>query len=743
MTRVHLERLPQPRAATQPLNRLEPNWNMSGVSGYWLVPASTIPEACQLARHLSRLFPEASLDEQTRVEVTFLQSEAHLLTQARSPSGEVKRYPGYGLWLDVDRHQRHCSLYLLSHFRVEGPLQRAHPGWKRVAVQAEAPLGPLLAPKVRAFVGGLISLSAEPPEGFFAASTGTELAQAGYASTCAHEADLWLYRVPDARKQSYFEFIHPTPDRPQDGPRAHKFLIASGIGPASEPDSPGGHEADLLWLGDEQHGPLVEYLRTLQRPDLRLSHLRQHSGLAQRLPDGRVLLAQVDRCWALSKDGFNQLATDPDLYRRIYDRNYDQYLRSLFRPTEPQPSFLLATSRGCTQGCAICCSGGLKAFQSFSASRMLEELDKIAARIPQGGIDLFFLDSNFNNHPGRIIEFADLYEASPHAGRFRFFVRHNTVNGFLQGGPQRKTPNLALIDAFRRLGIDEIFMGVDTFDDHSTLTLKSNRLHLARKGSSTRPTYTVAELRDLMEALDASGAYIKAFYLKNNPWVSDLDRLDSYYNIAELWLRFPRFSIDARHPEVNRLKPFAGSPIERVSRTQPEVLNGSRFVAPGIFGELDESIDLSVFGTPRSEANTELSLASFAHDLARVRRAAEQRFQSLGCADSRRILAKIVARDGQLLEWLPEGPWQAPIWAFAERWSHLPEVSPSEQRHFFERAASCLFEGLQRAQPTSRVPRLPKNPVANFPPLVTKVYSNGYRAAVPCRSIPRAMCQSS
>ncbi len=741
MTWVHLERLPKSPAATQPLNRLEPNWSLSGVSGYWLVPASNIPEACHLARQLSQLFPQSALEAQTRVEVRFLESEAQLLVRAHSPSGEVKRYPGHGLWLDVDRHQKHCCLYLLPSYQVEGPLQRALPGWVRVAVQAETPLGPLLPPQVKAFVGGLISLSAEPPEGFFAASTGAELQQAGYPATCAQEADLWLYRVPDARKQSYFEFIHPTPDRPEDSPRGSKFLIACGVGPASEPDSPGGREADLIWLGDEQHGPLVEYLRTLQRTDLHLSHLRQHAGLAQRLPDGRVLLAQVDRCWALSKEGFNQLATDPELYRRVYDPSYDNYLRSLFRPTERHPSFLLATSRGCTQGCAICCSGGLKAFQSFSAPRMMRELNKIAARIPQGSIDLFFLDSNFNNHPGRLIEFADLYQASELAGRFRFFVRHNTVNGFLQGGPQRKQPNLALIEAFRRLGIREVFMGVDTFDDHSTLTLKSNRLHLARKGSAARPTYTFAELRDLVEALEASGAYSKAFYLKNNPWVSDLDRLDSYYNIAELWLRFPHFSIDARHPEVNRLKPFAGSPIERISRTRPETLSGSRFAASGVVGELDESMDLSVFGTPRCETSIDDSLSGFARDLERIRRMAEHRFQSLGCADSRRILAKIRARDQQLLQWLPDGPWLVQLRAFADRWSHLPEVSSSEQRHLFERAASSLFQGLQQTLPGPRATRPPKSPVISISPLMTRVCSQGYRAAVPRLSIPRAMCR--
>ena len=715
---------------------------MHGVAGYWLLPGRDIPSACQLARELSRLFPDGCLDDQSLVEVVMLDSPAQLLRCCNSPSGEVKRYPGQGLWLDIDRHQRHCKLYLLPHFSVEGALTQAIAGWIRVTVQSEPVLSPLIKATARAFVGGLISLSAEPPEGFFAASTGAELESAGYPSAPADEAEIWLYRVPDARTQSYFEFIHPTPDRPEDGPRAGKFLIACGIGPASEPESPGGVEADLLWLGDEQHGPLVDYLRTLQRPDLRLSHLRRHAGLAQRLPDGRVLLAQVNRSWALSKEGFNQLLTDPQRYRAVYAASYDEYLRSLFRPSEPRPSFLLATSRGCTQGCAICCSGGLKPFQSFSAQRVMEELDKIAVQAPPGPLDVFFLDSNFNNHPGRLIELANLYEASQHRGRFRFFVRHNTVNGFLQGGPQRKTPNRDLIEAFRRLGIDEVFMGVDTFDDHSTLTLKSNRLHMARKGAATRPTYTVAELRDLVEALDASGAFTKAFYLRNNPWVTDLDRIDSYYNIAELWLRFPRFSIDARHAEVNRLKPFAGSPIERVSRRRPELLTqeNSRYAAPGTLGELDESMNLSLFGTPRAHSDTSEALGGFVRDLARIRRAAERRYQALGCADSRRILAKIVARDRQLLPWMPEGSWQSEFQAFSTRWSHLPEVSAAEQRHQFERAASSLFEGLREALPAKRVAPPPADRPQRPLQLLTRISSQGYHASVPQRALPRAMC---
>ena len=191
----------------------------------------------------------------------------------------------------------------------------------------------------------------------------------------------------------------------------------------------------------------------------------------------------------------------------------------------------------------------------------MSELEKLAAKESlqsQELIDIFFLDSNFNNNPKRIIEFARLYEESRHYGRFRFYVRHNTVKGFLKRQGGASVPDLDLIDAFHTLGIREVFMGVDTFDEASTLTLKSNRVQLARRGEQTAATYTPSELRSLVKVLESKGVSTRAFYLQNNPWVSDFDRLESYYHIADLWFNFPHFSIDTRERQVNQLKPFAG-----------------------------------------------------------------------------------------------------------------------------------------------------------------------------------------
>jgi hypothetical protein len=731
-----------------PLNRTEPNASMAGVGGYWLVPAADIPTAAAWAKQLAPLIPPGVLQPHSWVEVLTLSKPSELALQAQSPSGQVHRYRGRNLVLDVDCQQAFCRIYAWGEvcpqqtlIPVPGPL--CVPRWR------ESPLGPLLPQAPRLFVGGLISLSAEPPEGFFAAATEVEFKQAGWPLAQAEEAQVWLYRVPDSRVSSYFQLYYPTPRRPREGSREGKFLIASSLGPANEPTSAGGREADLLWLGDEQHGPLLAYLQTLARNDLTLSHFRAHQGLMQKLPGGRVLLCQADRRWALSKQGFNQLSSEPAHYRQVFSQEYDNYLRSLFQPCPPAAaSYLLATSRGCTQGCAICCSGGLSAFQSFSASRMMEELNKIAADAGDCGaaaIDVFFLDSNFNNHPDRLIELAQLYSQSPLQGRFRFFVRHNTVNGFLQGhGSAPKEPNRALIEAFRQLGIQEIFMGVDTFDDNSTLTLKSNRLHLAKKGIQARPTYRVEELRALLAALDESGARVKAFYLQNNPWVTDLDRIDSYYNIAELWLRYPRFSIDARQRDVNRLKPFAGSPIERISRSSPELTHEGRYVARGVLGEIDEWMDATIFGRPQIDADRSHTLEVFAHDRARLQRAAEQRYQQLGCPDSARILAKIKARDQQLLTFLEDGPLAQEIRAFASRWAHLASLDAQQQARLFEQAARPLLEGLQQLQPRRR-PALPtevnRPMVALFP---IHLLSKGYRARGRAhRNHPQEMQKSS
>ncbi len=663
---------------TTPLNRLEANLPMRDLRGCWWVKGlNSIPEAVALARSVARQLPLDELNYSSWTEI-----EIGSPGEPKTPSGVALRSTFPGVVIDRDPEHDFRKVWLQDSAPIEGAGAWKAPAAHEVPAKTrqEVRLGPQLPERPDTFVGGLISLSAEPPEGFFAASTSAELAKLGYPIVTAEEARVWLYRVPDSRPDSYFRFHYPNPDRPRDGDRGGKFLIASGVGPANDPASSGGAEADLLWMGDEQHGPLHQYLRTLARHDLRLSDLAKHRGLAQRLPGG-VLLSGLDQTHALTRQGFNSLATEPALYRRIYSQEYDEYLRTLFHTADLEPagaSYLLATSRGCTQGCALRCSGGLKAFQSFSAQRMMAELRKLAR--PQELVEIFFLDSNFNNHPGRLIEFAQRYQTSELFGRFRFFVRHNTVNGFLKRQGDDKVPNLELIEAFKILGIREVFMGVDTFDEAATLTLKSNRVHLARKGTATRATYTPAELYQLVAALQQSGALIRTFYLQNNPWVSDFDRLDSYFNIARLWLDFPNFSIDTRERQVNRLKPFAGSPIAQVSRGRFE--REGRYVAEGAVGEMDERMTLSYFGVPQCQSDRQSVMKAFKAELEALRAALEE----AGATD---LIAKLLSRE------FPEVACSD----FQQRWSHLSKFDPRIQKQAFEEKSRTLMEGLAETLP--------------------------------------------
>lgn len=682
------------------LNRLQPSLPYFLVKGaWWLHGFQSIPDCFPIVQSAARLLPHGELDENSWSEVHLLDSLDESTLPASSPSGQVERYRGPGVVIDRDGSFR--KIFLTAETNLEGTGE-----WKigeteciAVPVSKSVSYAPLLPSRPSLFVGGLISLSAEPPEGFFAAATSAEFQNLGYRLESAERARVWLYRVPDSRTQSYFDFHYASPDRPRCSDRSSKFLIASGVGPASDPASAGGRECHLLWLGDEQHGPLQSYLETLTKPFSLDELARNHKGLAQRLTDGTFLLSSVNFTHNLSKDGFNELQTDPELYRRVFSEEYDQFLMSLFEPQPGGPaqaSYLLATSRGCTQGCSICCSGGLKAFQSFSGERMMSELRTLAAKESlrsHGPIDIFFLDSNFNNNPKRIVEFAQLYRESDLYGRFRFYVRHNTVKGFLKRQAGVNVPDLELVQAFRTLGITEVFMGVDTFDEASTLTLKSNRVQLARRGEETSATYTPSELRSLVAVLESEGISTRAFYLQNNPWVSDFDRLESYYHIADLWFNFAHFSIDTRERQVNQLKPFAGSPIEQINRLADNAwTSGGRFVTGSEVGELDEMMSLSYFGKPRHRSNPHEIARLFILELDRVRAMVED-------SGDEQLLAKLLALD----EAFDLHPLISSVGrSFAARWSDLGPFDPRAQKEAFQRAARPLFDGLADTVPQAQ-----------------------------------------
>lgn len=741
--------------AQSPLIKTELNPSMMSLPGNILVKLDcgdeklTIPKAAALARSLARELPGGALDSKSVTEIVVLNDFNQLGQIAASPSGKITRTTGDGFVLDHDVSQPFRRIYILRD-RLTPDLKipvgtnlntLKDPGGLQtltVTPLSPRPLKPLIQPSASLFCGGLISISAEPPEGFFSASTATEMRERGHELRKADQADVWLYRVPDSRKDSYFSFTYSNPDRPADTPREGKFKIATGPGPAGDPLSEGGSEADLLWFGDEQHGAIEEYLRTISKPDLTLEDLYGQEGFIQRISDHEVFLGHPDRSHYMTKEGFNALKTDPDLYRRVYSEEYDKYLKSLFEDKGPaKASYLLATSRGCTQGCNICCSGGTKPFQFFSAPRIMEELEKIAAREKPGNgevIDLFFLDSNLNNNPERLIELAEMYEKSPLKGKFRFYCRHSSPNGFLKAGHDgRKHANRDLLEAYKKLGLDQVFMGIDTYDDNSTLTLKTGRNKVAAKGAQVRPTYRADEIRELIKGFEEFGLVSKGFFVTNNPWVTDMDRLDSYYNLIQLWLENPHFSIDSRNREVLQLKPFEGSPIEKVTtQMNLNVLSGRRFVAQGVLGELDELMQFSGLGSPRSTGDAGAALREFSEGITAIRKKAEAVLSDPArTAEDRHqaelIIRKLIERDGWLEKTI-EGeatsgtPGSGELLARAKEFSgahrDLPPFDPADQQSEFLKSAETLFDGLRRTLPLKMEP--PHAPKEAAPPLQNK-----------------------
>ncbi|MBI2606955.1 MAG: hypothetical protein HYW49_12855 [Deltaproteobacteria bacterium] len=720
------------------LNRIERNPSMKGVSGSFLVDVSrsglgdlSAPAATALAADIASLFPRGALADSSVTEIFVIGAMEDVTALQAAISGKAFRHAGGNFVVDFDTTADLRRVYVLSSalnpemglkpetveaglFVPPGAEERAIdiPKLKRRKINALMN-GPAKGGSV--FVGGLISISAEPPEGFFAASTAAEFAAKGWMIGKAEHSSTWIYRVPDSREESYFKFAYSSPDRARESPHGAKFKIAAGIGPANLPRSKGGAEADLLWLGDEQGGALERYLRKISGKDLELEDLYVEKGLIQKINPRAFVVAGADHTHALTEKGFSEMVTEPAIYRRVFSEEYDKYLLSLFetgRNADAGKSYLLATSRGCSQGCAICCSGGTTRFQFFPAERMLQELEKIAkhGKMKSGEtFNVFFVDSNFNNNSARLIEFADLHEKSQLNGRFHFFVRHNTANGFLKaatGGV--KVPNEDLIDAYFRLGIREIFMGIDAFDDASIVTLKTHKFKVAKEASDARPIYNYQGLKSLIAAFEKRGLFTKGFFLTNNPWVSDFDRIDSYYNLVELWLVNPHFSIDSRERAILRLKPFEGSPIGEVSKQSGGGLTKEgRFVARGPLGEFDEMMEFSKLGAPQVLGGAGGAIEEFRAGIAKLRDAAERVLVSGSASDrmhAERIIRKIIQRERELAKTLVKigldrtsegGKLIAEIQKFTGAHADLPDFDPEIQKEAFRESSKTLVEGLR------------------------------------------------
>jgi hypothetical protein len=696
------------------------------ISGVHANMSLKIPDAVTLTHSLAHQLPPTMFGANKINDIIILDDIKDVSRFAKSSTGKVNRYSGKNIVIDEENgvHRIYINKkdiakdFSLAKLDLEHFGKVEHQAPHKLPIAEPKTIGNLVPEEPSVFSGGLISLSAEPPEGFFAAATTAELKQAGLKIKEAHKADVMVYRVPDSRQESYFKFQFASADRPIDSALDGKFKVATGIGPSSNPASIGGREADLLIMGDEQQGVLTSYLSAIGKKDLKITDLYEHPGIVQKISDKEVFIGNIDQARRLTSEGFNDLKTDPMIYRNVYSKDYDKYLRSLFeKETGPAPkdSYLLGTSRGCTQGCTICCSGGLEAFQFFDAPRMMEEVEKLskhASLKPGEMLDVFFVDSNFNNAPKRLIEFAELYKKSPHYKQHRFFVRHNTLNGFLKPGKDgAKVPNVELLKAYKDLGITEIFMGIDTFDDASTITLKTNRLKIAKQETAARPTYTYNETAELIAAMEKEGLTSKGFLLTNNPWVSDLDRLDSYYNLTDLWLKNPHFSIDsARDRAVLQLKPFDGSPITNVSdKMGSPFVKDNRFVAEGAFGEIDEMMNFEKMGVPRSRGDADGMLEDFHDGINKIRTKAESILKDPKISDADKksaklVIQKIISREGEMKALFEteakNGSKQAGIYlkeieAFRGKHSDLPTFNPQNQLDAFKDKSKSLFDGLK------------------------------------------------
>ncbi len=439
-------------------------------------------------------------------------------------------------------------------------------------------------------VQGLNSISAEPEEGLLAATTATEFESQGLQITHSESASTWVYRTANAMEESYFEPPYDLPMRPRGAVPPGRYLIATGLGPFIDAGARGGALADTLMLGDEQAGRLIQYLDDLSRIPFSHRDVFRYPGVIQRIGADSVALSRPDLRAVLTKGGLNSLEFDPIAIRQVFSPDYDLFFRGFFSPNRrdrpPKVSHLMMTSRGCGNRCSICCSGGYQPFTGLEPGKTVEILKRIMelSRLENGEyVEIFLLDSSFNNDPESLLELVGLLRVEGLLRFFEFFVRHNGLVGFLDrrapataGSPRKVRSDI--IAAYRELGIDEIVIGIDVYTEESIRLLKTDFRRLAETGFSTPPSYTFPEIEAVLTEIQAQGMASRCFFLGGNPFVGHHDRIRSWYRIGKLALQIPRFRIDLdSSSRVNELKPFPGAPITVVARSVPGLIAGDRF----------------------------------------------------------------------------------------------------------------------------------------------------------------------
>lgn len=567
-----------------------------------------LPEAVAWARRAALRFDLARRLE-TGARVTLLLAEDPLAPgMLATPSGVARVLRGEGWCLVRDAFGHGLRIVVRPSFLAEGEplpeldLEGARP--ETVGLGRAAVLGDL-GGGGGFHVQGLNSISAEPEEGLLAATTIEELRLAGLDVRPAAEAGTWIYRTANASDRSYFEVDYRLPMR-EGGIRGAARLVVTGLGPAIDPQASGGSDADVLVVGDEQGGRLVSLLEDLAAGPIRADELFLHPGVAVRLAEDTAVLSRLDRRFALTSAGLEALRYDPATLRSIYHRDYDRVLEDYFSHGRPRRrravlSVLLATSRGCGARCSICCSGGYQPYAALSAEKVLAMLRELRDRHGLGEgrfADVYVLDSYFNRQPERVIRLASAMEEEGLLPCFAFHVRHNGLQAFLRKNANGGPPEVRheLIRAYEKLGIGEIVLGVDAYTDESIRILKTDVRRLAREGACAPPAYRFVDVRAVLAAIDAHGLDSRCFCLRGNPFVDDADRLRAWYNLVELSLSLPGFSVDAVSSEgVNELKPFHGAPLSAVTEDMPDLRRGDGFRCSSCLDDLERVLDLGVF----------------------------------------------------------------------------------------------------------------------------------------------------
>ena len=580
-----------------------------------------IPQAVRLARNLCRQFRLKTLIPHDSLLDLVIAPPAEWKTFLNTPSGQAKVWQPGEQWLFVHDPQTFFTRIvfprenLAIHFHADQP-----------PVPVLGRLESRLVPKVpfpgnrrftlpvldKLHIQGLNSISAEPEEGLLAAATIEEARSAGLEVVHAEEARIWLYRTANVSETSYFQTQYEFPYRSLRAGSSGDFCIATGIGPMVDPGAEGGRDAQMLILGDELCGRWLQILEDLAASPFSLSDVFRHEGLILRVEPGTVLLSRADRRAFLSESGLNALILDPLALRKIYSPAYDRFLQNYFgasRRSEPAiASHLYLTSRGCGSGCSICCSGGFQPFSALSAEQVSRGISRFIEREnlqPGQYLDIFLLDSNFNRDPNRVISLANQLDRDNVLPYVELYIRHNALGPFLLKKGRENAPPIVhreLIRAYRRLGINEIVIGIDAYTDLSILLLKTHIQTLRRLGRRAEPSYSFADIEAVLTAMEEEGLTSRCFLLINNPFLDDADRLQTFYHLLRLALKLPGFRIDYESSSrVNELKPFPGAPLTRVADRLPGMIRGDRFCVPTMLPQLEHILGFELFGERRFE----------------------------------------------------------------------------------------------------------------------------------------------